>query len=84
MAPSLGAHRFNLRLRAGDLQSELRHQRHRKRELQFAQTHQDTRRVSHRCSSNQITVLGFTQYRQMLDDANPELETGDASAYDSF
>ena len=78
MAGELGASHSDVRLSCRHPARGLYDERHRVFEHELAQSHQNAGFVPERRRSVQITLLSLAQHREKVDDANQELESGDA------
>jgi len=82
LAAQLGATHTAVLVPHGHPQGDLHNQRHRVGQHVVAKSDQEPRIVSQRRGDAQAALLGATEYREEMDDADPKLEIGAQSVYD--
>ena len=84
MAQKLGPHHAILRLPAGGPAHHLHDQRHRVREHEFAQDHEEPWSIPQRRGVAEIVLFGAEQHSQEVDDAGAKLEARAEPVYHSI
>lgn len=74
----------DVRVSEGNPQSDLHDKRDRIAELLFAKDHENQSRLPNGRSGDEIDLAGIAKYREKVDNADSEPESGDESICDHF